>query len=116
MSGPWGGDRLKSRILVCDSQRYRRFNGSHFLPIQLIIIIVIGLFTLSITNWSKALGKSEKRYSATDLECKCIHDSVMHWGHYLRNNLEFEVITDHYALVYMLVKASKSRNGPRLEV
>jgi hypothetical protein len=67
-----------------------------------------------VQYWSKALAKSERRYSATDLECKCIHDAVRHWGHYLRNNMEFTVVTDHYALVYMLVKATKSRNG-RLE-
>ena len=64
--------------------------------------------------WSKALSDAERNYSATELECKCVHDAIIHWGHYLRNQVEFEVVTDHYALVYMLVTATKSRNG-RLE-
>ena len=67
-----------------------------------------------VQYWSKALSDSERRYSATELECMAVAKAVVHWGHYLRGPVNFEVVTDHYALVYMMVTATKSRNG-RLE-
>ena len=56
--------------------------------------------------WSRALSKEERRYSATELECTGLHDSLLHWRVYLQNGIPFDVIVDHYALVYMVTKMS----------
>ena len=33
-----------------------------------------------------------------------MHNAIRHWDPYLQNGLEFIVVTDHYALVYMVTK------------
>eukprot|EP01034_Spumella_vulgaris_P028194 gene28194-35010_t len=58
--------------------------------------------------WSRALDTAERRYSATDLECLALHDTILHWQVYLRNGHEFEVFVDHFALVYMVTKMSSN--------
>ena len=67
-----------------------------------------------IAYWSRALSKEERRYSATELECTGLHDSLIHWRVYLQNGIPFEVIVDHYALVYMVTKMSGSEGNLRL--
>jgi len=67
-----------------------------------------------IAYWSRALSKEERRYSATELECTGLHDSLLHWRVYLQNGLPFEVIVDHYALVYMVTKMSDPIGKVRL--
>ena len=62
-----------------------------------------GLFELKLTE-------TERNYSATDLECKAMHDSILHWSKYLWNGHLFEVVTDHCALVFLLTK-SRTTNG-----
>ena len=44
-----------------------------------------------IAYWSRTLTKEERRYSATELECTGLHDSLIHWRVYLQNGLPFEV-------------------------
>jgi hypothetical protein len=67
-----------------------------------------------IAYWSRTLTKEERRYSETELECTRLHDSLIHWRVYLQNGLPFEVIVDHYALVYMVTKMSDKIGNLRL--
>ena len=32
-----------------------------------------------VAYWNKSLTDTERRYSATELECKGLHDAIMHW-------------------------------------
>ena len=59
---------------------------------------------LPVAYWSRGLTAAERNYSATELECMALHDAILHWHVYLANAIPFDVITDHYALVYMVVK------------
>jgi transposase InsO family protein/cbb3-type cytochrome oxidase subunit 3 len=65
-----------------------------------------------VSYWSKSLNKTEREYSPTELECKGMHDAILRYDVYLRYK-EFEVITDHNALIYM-VKAQTQHNNGRL--
>ena len=67
-----------------------------------------------IAYWSRTLSKEERRYSATELECTGLHDSLIHWRVYLQNGIPFEVIVDHYALVYVVTKMSDAIGNLRL--
>ena len=67
-----------------------------------------------IAYWSRTLSKEERRYSATELECTGLHDALIHWRVYLQNGIPFEVIVDHYALVYMVTKMSDAIGNLRL--
>jgi transposase InsO family protein len=64
-----------------------------------------------VAYWSLKLTETEREYSATDLECKAMHDAILHWGIYLRTGREFTVITDHYALVFLATKSPRDSNG-----
>ena len=64
-----------------------------------------------VAYWSYKLTDTERGYSATDLECKAMHDAILKWSNYLRNGMGFEVITDHYALVYMATRSPRANNG-----
>ena len=64
-----------------------------------------------VAYWSFKLTSAEREYSATDLECKGMHDSILHWSCYLTNGITFDVVTDHYALVYLISKPAKDSNG-----
>ena len=57
-----------------------------------------------VAYWSRGLSDAERRYSATELECTALHNAVLHWKSYLNNGIPFTVVTDHYALVYMVTK------------
>jgi len=63
-----------------------------------------------VAYWSLKLTDTERSYSATDLECKAMHDAILHWGTYLKTQ-EFEVITDHYAIVFLVTKDIRDSNG-----
>ena len=67
-----------------------------------------------VAYWSRALSKEERRYSATELECTALHDSIMHWRIYLQCGRSFEAIVDHYALVYMVTKMGAAEANRRL--
>ena len=40
-----------------------------------------------------------------------MHNCILHWSVYLHNGLPFNVMTDHYALVYMIVKIGGDATG-----
>jgi hypothetical protein len=67
-----------------------------------------------VAYWSRALSTPERNYSATELECTALHDTILHWQPYLMNGLEFEAIVDHYALVYMVTKGGGAEAQQRL--
>jgi hypothetical protein len=50
------------------------------------------------------LKTPERKLAATELEATALHDSILHWECYLNNGRTFQVISDHYALVYMVTK------------
>lgn len=64
-----------------------------------------------VCYWSRSLNKHEKEYSATEVECKAMHDALMYWDVYLKSVQHFEVYTDHNALTYMWVGQTQSNNG-----
>ena len=66
-----------------------------------------------IAYYSRALSDAERNYSATELECTALHDTILHWHCYLANG-PFTVIVDHYALVYMVTKAGGAEQHQRL--
>jgi len=64
-----------------------------------------------VAYWSRSLSDSERRYSATNLECTALHAALMHWYVYLMNFKPFHVYTDHYALVYMVTRPKGDPHG-----
>jgi hypothetical protein len=69
------------------------------------------LFWHPVAYWSRVISKEERKYPATELECTALHDCILHWKTYLQCGCPFEVITDHYALVYMVTKMSPTTAG-----
>ena len=64
-----------------------------------------------VAYWSKKLSKAErKNYSATAVEASAMHDCIMYWAPYLENGMEFEVIVDHQALVYLATAPAATEN------
>ena len=57
-----------------------------------------------VAYWSRGLQPAERNHSATELECTALHDAILHWRVYLQNGVPFQVVTDHYALVYMVTR------------
>ena len=69
-----------------------------------------------VAYWSRGLDAAERHSSATMLECIALHDAIQHWGHFLQNGIIFQVVTDHYALVYLVTKCGASScNNLRLQ-
>jgi hypothetical protein len=64
-----------------------------------------------VAYWSRSITSAERNYGATELECLGMHDAILHWRTYLLNGIEFEVVTDHYALVFMVTKIGGDTNG-----
>ena len=54
-----------------------------------------------VAYFSRQLQGAQKFYSATELEMLAIFMAVMHFDHFLMG-AEFEIITDHRALIYLL--------------
>jgi len=67
-----------------------------------------------VAYWSRGLIPAERNYSATELECTALHDTILHWQVYLLNGRIFDIIVDHYALVYMVTKAGGAEAQQRL--
>ena len=66
-----------------------------------------------VSCYSTSLNKAEREYSATELECKALHDCILHFSTYLKYIPHFEVFTDHNALKYM-VKSDRAITNGRL--
>jgi len=64
-----------------------------------------------VAYWSRVLSSSERKYAATALEATGMHDSILHWRQFLQNGIPFELITDHYALVWLVLKIGGDANG-----
>jgi hypothetical protein len=64
-----------------------------------------------VEYWSKSLTATERNYAATELECKVLHDALMHWHMYVNCGQPVDVYTDHNALLYMVEKATATNNG-----
>jgi hypothetical protein len=63
-----------------------------------------------VAYWSRGLTAAERKLSATALEATAMHDAILHWKIYLSTS-PFDVITDHYALVYMVTKMEGYLHG-----
>lgn len=64
-----------------------------------------------VSYYSSSLSKTERDYSATELECKALHDCILHYHTYLQYIPHFEVFSDHNALRYMVGTENKTTNG-----
>ena len=64
-----------------------------------------------VSYYSSSLSKEERNYSATELECKALHDSILHYAVYLKYIPHFEVFSDHNALRYMVSSDNATTNG-----
>ena len=64
-----------------------------------------------VSYYSATLNKSERNYSATELECKALHDCILHYHTYLQYIPHFEVFSDHNALRYMVGTDNATTNG-----
>ena len=64
-----------------------------------------------VAYWSKGLRPAERDYSPTELECKSLHDCILHWDVYLQCARVFDVFTDHNALQYMVRGQTATNNG-----
>ena len=56
-------------------------------------------------------AKEERNYSATELECKALHDCILHYATFLKYIPHFEVFSDHNALRYMVNSENSTTNG-----
>jgi exodeoxyribonuclease III len=64
-----------------------------------------------VSFYSCSLSKEERNYSATELECKALHDCILHYAVYLKYIPHFEVFSDHNALRYMVTAENSTTNG-----
>ena len=64
-----------------------------------------------VSYYSATLSKTERNYSATELECKALHDCILHYATYLKHIPHFEVFSDHNALKYMVNSENSTSNG-----
>ena len=64
-----------------------------------------------VAYFSRTLQDAERKSSATMLEAIALHDSVFHWHPYIENGLPFEVVTDHFALVYTVCRPGSNANN-----
>jgi hypothetical protein len=64
-----------------------------------------------VSYYSCSLSKEERNYSATELECKALHDCILHYSVYLKYIPHFEVFSDHNALRYMVNADNTTTNG-----
>lgn len=71
---------------------------------------------LPVAYWSMALTDAERKMGITELEGTAMHDAILHWEPYLNNGIPFEVITDHHALCYLVVRPRGDKNGRLLRM
>ena len=60
--------------------------------------------------FSKALKNAQRQWSATELEAHGLVTAVRHWDRYLQNGHKWTAVVDHKALIYLVVKRTKTNN------
>jgi len=60
--------------------------------------------------FSKALTPAQRQWSATELEAYGLVSASRHWERYLQNGHKWTAIVDHKALIYLVVKRTKTNN------
>jgi len=60
--------------------------------------------------FSKALTPAQRQWSATELEAYALVSAARHWERYLQNGHKWTAIVDHKALIYLVVKRTKTNN------
>ena len=64
-----------------------------------------------MSYWSKALSRTEREYSATEVECKALHDALLRYDVYLKCCTKLKCVTDHNALTYLVATGNQLNNG-----
>lgn len=100
-------DNAKPFQIRCDACRRGRGLGAILLqPVDDAMTV-----WAPVAYWSKLLRGPERDYAPVELECKCLHDCILHWDVYLQNARLFTVYTDHNALTYMVKGQTATNNG-----
>jgi len=60
--------------------------------------------------FSKALTPAQRQWSATELEAYALVSAARHWERYLQNGYKWTAIVDHKALIYLVVKRTRTNN------
>jgi hypothetical protein len=60
--------------------------------------------------YSKALKPAQRQWSATELEAHGLVSAARHWDRYLQNGHLWTAVVDHKALIYLVVKRTKTAN------
>ena len=60
--------------------------------------------------FSKALTPAQRQWSATELEAYALVSAARHWERYLQNGHKWTAIVDHKALIYLVVKRTRTNN------
>ena len=60
--------------------------------------------------FSRALTPAQRQWSATELEAHALVCAARHWERYLQNGHQWTAIVDHKALIYLVVKRTKTNN------
>ncbi len=63
-----------------------------------------------VAYWTSRLTAAKRKLSVTALETTAMHHAVLHWKVYLMA-APFDIITDHYVLVYMFTKMEGDFHG-----
>jgi hypothetical protein len=61
--------------------------------------------------YSRKLIKGQKQWSATELEAMGMVFACIHWDKFIRNGLQFRVVVDHKALLWLVTRKTKTANG-----
>ena len=67
-----------------------------------------------VAYWARALKDSETRWTTTQREALCIHDSAIHWETYLEGR-DFVMVTDHNALRWLMSSEWTDRRINRMQ-
>jgi hypothetical protein len=60
--------------------------------------------------FSRALKPAQRQWSATELEAYGLVSAARHWDRYLQNGHLWTAVVDHKALIYLVVKRTKTAN------
>jgi hypothetical protein len=60
--------------------------------------------------FSRALKPAQRQWSATELEAHGLVSAAKHWDRYLQNGHLWTAVVDHKALIYLVVKRTKTAN------